>query len=66
VLDFGGAGEDLEEWERAPSFWFPNEAGDFDIFALTGLDEDWSMEAVIWGQPLSRFAGDVTSAQKLV
>lgn len=66
VLDFHNAGEDLPDWERAPSFWFPEDtyANNFDLFALMGLDEETTMDAVIWGTPLSRFTGDLASAQR--
>jgi hypothetical protein len=65
VLDFGDAAEELAEWERAPSFWFPESSDDFDLFALMGLNEEIPMDAVVWGTPLSRFNGDLGSAQRL-
>ena len=65
LLDFGSAGEDLDEWRRVPSFWFPCVEDEYDTFALTGLDEELDVTAAIWGQPLSRFTGDLASTKQL-
>jgi hypothetical protein len=66
VLDCGSAGEELAEWNRASSFWFPAEQTvEWDIFALMGLGDDEVMYAAIWGQPLSLYTGDLESARKL-
>jgi hypothetical protein len=65
LLDFESAGENLEDWRRAPSFWFPSTADEYDVFALMGLDEGVGVYAAIWGQPLSRYTGDLATAKKL-
>jgi hypothetical protein len=65
VLDFGSAGEDSKEWERSPSFWFPSSGDEYKTFALMGLEAEVIVYAAIWGQPLSRYTGDLASAKKL-
>jgi len=66
VLDIDATGEDMDEWKGAPSFWFPAEQDvEWDIFALMGLGDEEAMCAAIWGQPLSRYTGDLESARKL-
>jgi hypothetical protein len=65
VLDCGSAGEDLDEWNRAPSFWFPAEEDEWDTFALMGVGDEVVVHGAVWGTPLSRYTGDLASARKL-
>lgn len=65
MLDIGGAEEVPDEWERAPSFWFPSSADEWETFALMGLEEEVVVHAAIWGQPLSRYTGDLATARRV-
>jgi hypothetical protein len=65
VLDLDDAEADFPEWSRSPSFWFPEEPDEYDLFNLMGLGDESVVYAAIWGQPLSRYTKDLASARKL-
>jgi len=65
LLDIGSAEEVPDEWERAPSFWFPSSGDEWETFALMGLEEEVVAHAAIWGQPLSRYTGDLATARRV-
>jgi len=64
LLDFGSA-EEVPNEERAPAFWFPQDSGVLDTLGLFGLQDESTVYAAIWGQPISRFSGNLSSAKAL-
>jgi hypothetical protein len=65
LLDLGDSDKDQNDWNRAPAFWFPQEAEQFHTFGLLGLDDETTVYAAVWGTPLSRFAGNLPSVKAL-
>lgn len=60
-FDFGERGGEPKDWERYPSFWFPQSMDESqkDTLAVVGAHDSEDIAAVIWATPISRYVNDL-------